>query len=89
MVVTLVRTANLQKQHSIHLDEVKKSQRAFLNKALLEKKTTEDQVATLNKSLGEAKTARDEVVTAFESIKNLSRRGLVGWLKRKLRETEG
>ena len=70
MVATLVETVDLQKQHSIHLDKVKKSQRASLNKALLEKKTTEDQVTVLNKSLGEVKIAWDKAVAAFELMKS-------------------
>ena len=70
MMATVIGTVNLQKQHSIHLDEVKKCQRASLNKALLEKKTTKNQITALNKSLGEAKIARDKVVAASESMKS-------------------
>ena len=45
------------KQTSNHLDEMKKSHKATLNKTLLENKAIEDQVVILNKSLKEAKVA--------------------------------
>ena len=68
-MVTLVKTADLQKQTLIHLDDVKKNHKTTLNKVLLEKKAIEDQVAILNKSLKKAKATRDKAILASESLK--------------------
>ena len=65
----MVGTTDLQKQNSIHADEMKKTQRAFLNKALIKKKIIEYQVVALCKSLKKAKIGRDQAVVVSKSMK--------------------